>query len=255
MGCAGECGCGQTFTTCGCDGQFYCSSDCAHLAGTDDNPTCVTDPPSGLCNDIDQALANQLTSTHCSSVVRLTFGALYTKGYAIVCGAGPGPDEATARTTAQADTGFGQGKLLSGANPADEYVFWSSPGDFGGASAVSASSGLTVFGGSIIWAGTGEIDYPTLWNPANQLGYCGGTPPANPTSRAFDLSGGQAGDVQSGAESALSAVMQTELPKGITLGGHQIVNAVELLYPRSVGVFDPSSAEWIVILNSSALND
>jgi hypothetical protein len=253
MGCAGECGCGKPYTTCGCDGQFYCSADCAHLAGSDDNPNCAIDPPSGFCKDIDQALANQVTAPYCASVVRLTFDGMYFKGYAIVCGTAASPDEATARATAQADTGYGQGQLLSGPSPNDEWVFYSAPGDFGGASAVSATSGLSVFGGSIIWMGTGEIDYPTLWNPANQLGACGGITPPNPPSRAIDLSGGEAGGSLPQADLALGAVMQTELPNGLALAGHQIVSAMVLLYPRTVGMFDSSTAEWIVILNSVVL--
>jgi hypothetical protein len=102
----------------------------------------------------------------------------------------------------------------------------------------------TVFGGSIIRMGVGDIDYPNLWQPANQLGYCGGIPPSNPPSRVFDLSGGQASDWQSAGDAALGSVMQTELPNGLALGGHLIVNAAVLLYPRTVGMFDPSTAEW-----------
>lgn len=251
MGCAGDCGCGKPFTTCGCDGQFYCSAACAHLAGTDDNPDCVIDPPSGLCPDIDQALADQVTSTYCSSVVRLDYDGLYYKGYAIVCGPGPAADEAQARVTAQLDTGYGQGQLLSGPTPDDEWVFYTSPGDFGGASAVSVASGLTVFGGSIIWMGTGEIDYPHLWRPPNQLGNCGGIPPGNPPMRFFDLAAGQAPNGKTQADPALSAVMQTELPNGLALAGQKIAGATVLLYPRTLGAFDPSTAEWIVIVDST----
>lgn len=66
---------------------------------------------------------------------------------------------ASARATAEASAGFGAaGQALSGANPEDEYVFWQSPGDFGGVGVVSVRSGLAVFGGSIVWGGSGASD-------------------------------------------------------------------------------------------------
>ncbi len=44
----------------------------------------------------------------------------------------------------------------------DLLVFHESPGDFGGASAVTAHTGLTVFGGSIMEDGSGDIVWTAM---------------------------------------------------------------------------------------------
>ena len=53
-------------------------------------------------------------------------------------------------------------------------------------------------------------------------------------------------------EAALDVVWRTALPAGFAAGGY-LFDAVVLRYPRSVGAFDPATAEWIVILNAGWL--
>ena len=51
----------------------------------------------------------------------------------IICGSYGATDEAGARVTAQADTGYGDdAQLLGGPSPQDEWVLWEPPADIGG---------------------------------------------------------------------------------------------------------------------------
>jgi hypothetical protein len=186
-------------------------------------------------------------------VVRLGYSSFQILGFQIVCGPYTGPSEAAARATAQRDTGFGQsGTLLSPPNAQDEIVFWVAPSDFGGSGVVSARNAKTVFGGSTVWSGTGDIIYPPTWRPAAQIGL--GCATANLRGRkgvGWDLGRGKA---LSPAEvnAALAPVWQTGLVAGMWRNNY-VFDTVVLLYPRTFGVFDPERAEWIVLVNGGWL--
>jgi len=200
-----------------------------------------------------EAIAQQAAGTvTCTSVVRLDYASRAILGYRIQCGPYAQSTEAEARAAAQAQTGYGAaGQSLAGAMPQDDFVFYEPPGDFGGVAAVSARNGLPVFGGGIVWSGTGEITWPAAWDPAAGLGADCATSTTPPAARGFDLrdaSALPAADV----DAALAVVWQTALPEGLWRGGY-VFDAVVLLYPRSVGAFDPSTAEWVVLVNSGWL--
>ncbi len=188
----------------------------------------------------------------CAVIVRLDYGTRAILGYQIQCGPYRGVDEAQARATAQADTGYGQGgTMLNPPNPEDAYVFYEAPGDFGGAAAVSAGTGLTVFGGGIVWAGAGEITFPTSWRPGADLAE--NCPPSGgiPRRTGYDLRSGMTlapGEV----DSAVDVVAQTAVPEAMWRGGY-VFDAVVLLYPRTIGAFEPATAEWIVIVDGGWL--
>ncbi len=145
------------------------------------------------------------------------------------------------------------GDLISGPSPQDEFVFYESPGDFGGASAVSARNGLAVFGGTIVWDGEGMVAYPKTWRDPAELGFgCWTQSLAVPSMRQFDLTGMQFSPDGPTANDALDAVWHSALPLGLAQGGY-IFDVVALLYPRSVGAFNPSTAEWVVLVNAGWL--
>jgi len=207
------------------------------------------------CEALSDAIASETSGVKtCSAVVRLDHQSMDVLGFQIICGSYAQIDETEARQTAQSDTGYGSaGAFLSGPNPEDGYVFYESPGDFGGTAVVNARNGLSVFGGSIIWSGTGEITYPSTWRPAEDLGPdC--IPMVNalpPSARGFDLRDG----IELGAaevDAALSEAWNTALPDGLLKVGY-VFDAVVLLYPRTVGAFDPATAERIVIVNAGWL--
>jgi hypothetical protein len=159
-----------------------------------------------------------------------------------------------ARARADADATFaaegaGHGQLLlAGDTEGAEWLFYQSPGDFGGASAVSARSGLTVFAGSIVWSGTGTLLLPAQWS-TSPLGR-GCTPVMFPI-RAFDLRSGAA-FATSEWNAAAGVVFDSALPAAMAKLG-RVFDAVLLLYPRMVGIFEPKHAEYIMLINAGAL--
>jgi hypothetical protein len=199
------------------------------------------------------ASQTQLVGT-CTAVVRLDYASLSMLGHAFVCGRYSRTDEATARKTASADVDFpfaapaGDSKLLSGPSPEDEWVFLQEPGDFGGVAAVSVRSGRTVFAGSIVWMGTGEILLPTTWD-ASDLGSGCGPSPHGFTTRGFNLAGGEA---TPRFDEAADVALATALPAAFSQWG-SLLDVVVLLYPRTVGAFDPTKAEYVVLLNAGWL--
>jgi hypothetical protein len=236
--------------TCGCDGNFYCNSCMAHAAGYDDGAPCPNVDAGVDCDTAISGVALLVNQHACTAVVRVSFQTFALLGYQLICGGFASIDEGKARIVAQADAGFGQnGDALAGANPSDVFVFRQPPGDFGGVGVVSAHTGLSVFGGSIIWAGSGEITWPkTPWGGPNGMGGPDCALSMWPKWRGFDLAGENV-YTDALAQQALQTAWNTAVPAGLAKK-QSITEAVVLLYPRSVGVFNPFTAEWIVLINS-----
>lgn len=253
--CGGSVAVGQTGgTSSGAGGAPGTTTSSGGGAGATTSSSSGAGGQSPGCEAAIDAIAMETSGQgSCTAVVRLDYASLEILGFQIVCGPYGQPTETSARTLAQQDTGFGQtGESLAGALPADEFVFWQSAGDFGGSAAVSRRNGLSVFGGSTVWGGQGDITYPKSWKPADAIGI-GCTSPGvpGPQGTGWDLGGGQPlSQAQVGA--ALAVVWQTALPGGMWKGGY-VFDEVVLLYPRSVGAFDPTNAEWIVLVNSGFL--
>jgi hypothetical protein len=270
-----ECCCGQCYPslTCRCTGGTWAclSTDACLLpacpdatggdadAATPDADAATPDADAagpdtnGACEAATATLAAQLYAKiqAYSVVVRLDHDTLAPLGYAVVAGPYKSLDESAARAEATAQTGYGAGALLSGPNPEDAWVFYESPGDFGGVGVVSARTGLSVLGGSIVWDGAGDLTWPKTWSPASDL--ASGCPISGGlgTHRGFDLVTGDA-LASKDLDSALAVVATTAIPAAMWQGGYAF-DAVVLRYPRTVGGFDPSTAEWIVILSGGWL--
>ena len=246
-----------------CDGGGCPPETCAASpdAGGDAEPDRNQDAqaeepaPTYSCAQQSAALAlalHAMPGSECTAVIRLDYRSLAPVGYQIVCGPGITIAESDARAAANRDTGFGGSADVAPArnppSPSDEYVFFQTPSDFGGVAAVSARNGMTVFGGSIVWAGRGDINYPKDWKPAEEL--ASGCPRAEgiPAFRGWPV-GAEATDT--GVAAAIHAVEQTALPAAMWRSG-QVLDAVVLAYARAAGTVDPSdaaSAEWIVLVN------
>ncbi|HVI01694.1 MAG TPA: hypothetical protein VM869_23420, partial [Enhygromyxa sp.] len=95
-----------------------------------------------------------------------------------------------------------------------------------GVTAVSNHLVVRTFEGTIVWDGAGEISYPSEWTTPLDWGF--DCEAAVPEAQSYDLI------VEPGA--AIDAIE---------------LEAV-LAYPRSVGAFDPSSAEYVVLLEAGA---
>ncbi len=232
--------------------------DAAPDAGADSVATDADQdtPASPSCAAASAALAVMLHATQnakCTVVVRLDFKSLAVLGYQAVCGPAATVTDAQARATAAADTGYGasaaSAPALNPDSPADEFVFYQPPSDFGGAGVVSARTGLTVFGGGVVFGGHGDISYPKTWRPAAEL--ASGCLPAEGIPSAHGYSIG-APVTPATIAAAVDAVAHTAVPAAIWRAG-QVNDAVALGYARTVGLSTATGAtageEWIVLVN------
>lgn len=202
------------------------------------------------CAAASAAIAAQIVAgSACTAVVRLDYETFAAKGLEILCAPSTVTTEADARGAADKDTGFGQGTGLAGAEPVDEYVFYTNPQDSGGVGVVSARSGTSVFGGSIIWAGIGEITFPASFDAPEALGAgCDSVVP-QPAARGWDLIPGAKPLADDAVLAALDVVWTTALPDALA-GASTVLDAVVLLYPPTVGFFESSTGEWVVLINA-----
>ena len=216
--------------------------------------TVEEDGPVGDCAEEVAAIAAETGIVgSCSAVLRLDYETRAILGWQLICGSYGAVTEADARAQAQTDTGYGaSGSMLNAADPEDLFVFYQAPGDFGGAAVVSARTGLSVFGGSIIWMGTGDITYPDSWRAADGLGSDCPAMTRTLDVAEYDLATGSTSLPSADVDAAMDVLWQTALPEGMMTSGY-LFDAAVVLYARSVGAFDPTTAEWIVILNGGWL--
>ncbi len=208
-----------------------------------------------VCDPQISALASMLVlseTSKCAVVVRLDYTTRVPLGYHVFCpGTGGGSsDEASARALAQSDTGFGSsGAMLNEAMPPDDYVFYQSPGDFGGVAAVSGAHGNDRVRRRHRLGGAGRHHLPLLLEGPGEAG-SGCPAPSTPalSGRGWDLRDGTALSSPE-VDAALRVVSQTAVPAAIWRKGWPR-DTIVLLYPRSVGGFNPATAEWIVVINA-----
>ena len=187
----------------------------------------------------------------CTVVVRLDYLTPVPLGYQIFCGPRATLTEAEARRRAMTDTGFTRlPDTLNPPDPEDEWIFAFPAVDFGAEAAVSADTGLTVFGATTVWAGSGDLEYPAAWRDPAELG--SGCSPAGgiPANRSYDFSGWYP-PLPSEIQAVLDVVLQTAVPAAFWSHG-AVFDAVVLRYPRTVGGPDPfwaPTSEWIVLVN------
>jgi len=245
---------GLALGACGDDGSGPgIDSGAGDAAPVDSGAASADADPSSPCYVATQSLTQELyQGPHaCSVAVRLDYQDLSILGFHVACDRYSAIDEAQARATAQADTGYGEtAQRLSPEFPEDLHVFYEPPGDFGGVAVVSADNGHTVFGGAIVWDGVGGFTYPATWRPAAELAEdC--TPLGSLPAHGYDLNLAVPLE-QAQVEPAADAVARTALPAAMAAGGY-IFHTVVFLYPRTVGAFDPTTAEWVVVVNGGWL--
>ncbi len=255
---------------CGCDGLRYGSQCDAARAGTDiaSLASCL-DLGASPCTPFVDALAAQVTGTSCTTVVRFD-AARALLGYRVLCGAlAPTPlDEAAARATAYADTGFGTqcgsaplGGTTAPAPTFDELVLVEPDRsnadcvccDGGWVAAVSQASGQAVFGAGLAFVSgpsSSRITFPVTWSaPAELAAGCDGSLSIAPLdARGWDLRLGTSEAVLDASDlaSLREVVARTALPSALARAGHQLVNALALAYPGA----QPGTTEWVVFVNS-----
>ena len=213
-------------------------------------------PESGdECDAIADELAREMEPGYCTAVLRFAFETSEPLGHAFVCApVNSSPSEGQARERANAEVIYdmqpeikaGEGELAGGAGPASIWAFVESPLDVGGVAVVSAVTGEPVFGGSILWIGVGKIEVPDQWSTADLGSGCtrSGSPlPITTINLGLDSMIGQ---FDSTAVRVLS--LTSALPQIWRRWGGDLDRVALLVYPRFVGAFAPSEAEYVVFL-------
>lgn len=94
-------------------------------------------------------------------------------GWSITCGPWVATTEAGARATFETQippyTHAADYRREGRVSGTDDYVFFHSPGDFGGVGIVSFATGNLVFSGSLSWSSLGSRIYPKTLRPAEEL--------------------------------------------------------------------------------------
>ena len=178
----------------------------------------------------------------CSVVVRLDHDTLDLLGYHAHCA--PYVDTFLDEDGARAltDCCSEGGTRLNGNDDEYLWVFYVSPGDFGDVAVVTNHIVRRVFEATIIWSGTGDIQFPGEWEEPAALGAdCGMA--EMPATATYDLV--ESGEIDAKTVAAVwDVVGSTALPFAM-----QTLQRMAILrYPRSVGVFNPATAEYVVIL-------
>jgi len=182
----------------------------------------------------------------CSVIVRLDHDTLEVLGYRSFCA----PyrdlwlDEQAARDLTECCSMAGT--VLNLPSETELWVFYVTPGDFGDVAVVSNHVVQRVFEASIVWDGMGEIVFPGVWTEPGALGSDCGTTPMPDSLRSYDLvEGGTIAEDDLGE--VWTVVGSSALPFAMNEQGRPLRAAV-LRYPRTVGVFDPTTAEYVVVL-------
>lgn len=187
----------------------------------------------------------------CTVVVRVGQRTLRPIAYQSFCGEATSTTDAQALALAEAAMipYTSSWRALSPPSPADAFVLAGTGGDFGGVVVVSPRLGRTVFAGSTVWAGRGDIASPTAWRSAAELADDCGTGTTVPRVRSY-LLGVPAGTEAATAAAAVEAVAHTALPDALARGG-TLLDGVVIGYVRSAGGLVDEAAEWVVVVNAA----
>lgn len=121
------------------------------------------------------------------------------------------------------------------------------PSDFGGFAVLHPCSGLVVYAGSIIWAGTGAQFFPavpTYFDISERA-----TEKASPP-RALDVVIGPGGTPdESGEKNGMAAWNSIKDRRLVYELASRPYSVLVYLYPRGVGVFQPEYADWVIFVH------
>ena len=126
-------------------------------------------------------------------------------------------------------------------------VFYRPPGDFGDIMFSYTETGDTVFFGTIIWMGVGELTYPDNFLPSGRFGRLADAvrdPVSIEYFRIDDPLDGRP-EYEARADSAWANLKGLDIVLDFAASDYRVGI---YLYPPSVGAFDPSEAKWIVFL-------
>lgn len=117
------------------------------------------------------------------------------------------------------------------------------PGDFGGVAISDPCSGLVLYAGSIVWAGGGEQLYPAAPIRSDALKRV--SQQISPPRRVDVVIGPYADGDEEGGIAAWNSVKDLNLVQEIASAPYSVL---VYLYPRTVGMFNPANADWVILL-------
>lgn len=192
------------------------------------------------CTSARKAIVDAISNAQeCAAVIRLDYRSYAVKGYQLVCGALKPTDAKGA--VAATHYSYGASSLRTPSDSSDEHVFLNPPMDLGSLSVVSSRTGALVFEGSMIWSGSGKIDFPEKWMTDGMVG-CNNSEIPQPSIRVMSYEGDSLGKI-------MKAVWQTALPAAMAQTS-DLQDALIFYYAPSEGFFSANLAEWIYVLNA-----
>ena len=124
---------------------------------------------------------------------------------------------------------------------------YQSPGDFGYMKFFHDETSELIFHGEIIWAGTGDIVYPSSWNPASS--YLDGlfAPIATPSNERWVVLGNEESFVDFSYDSIWEAISHLNITSLYMEEENTQIGIYQ--YTPSVGIGNPEEWSWILILH------
>jgi hypothetical protein len=210
----------------------------------------VADASSIDCKALEEAIASLASGAACTSVVRLSYTSRTPLGWQILCGPRAPISAADAKPLGKpyvsTYSALDVYKLVSPPGAAGQWIYEAAAGDFGGVFSIGAQTSMTTFAATTVWAGAGDIEYPTLWRSPAELGsHCSAT--RIPAGRTTVGSLASPDDISN----VMSVLTSTALPAGLGRV-HNVNETLIYRYFRTVGVDNPDTAEWIVLVDSAA---
>ncbi|MFN8495850.1 MAG: hypothetical protein U0350_50120 [Caldilineaceae bacterium] len=125
----------------------------------------------------------------------------------------------------------------------DFVVLSAAASDFGGLAVFDSCSGHILHAGAIVWMGRGEQIYPTNPLPPETITRTG-QPASAPT--LLDVLSSPYAPPDGAEKQAWEAVADLNIIQEFATAPYRVLMYV---YPRSVGIFDPSSADWVICVH------
>lgn len=218
-------------------------------------PDALVEVDKVTCDTASETLSAELYTVltgACTIALRLDYESKAFLGYQVFCSSYTQISARDASEQAANDTGFGlDGTVLSGGSTDGPHLFYAAPAAPGWVAAVDRNIGLSVFGGSILASGTGDITYPLSWRDSAEIAEGCASSGNYTVTGGWDLRSGTA-LASEDVDAVLARVANTIVPDAFYSGGY-IFDATVLLYPRSTEPFDPSTAEWVTLISGGWL--
>jgi hypothetical protein len=208
------------------------------------------------CTKAATPISKLLTAGYCTTLVRLSTIDLSVRGWTVDCGPLEVATEAEAREVFRPYAGeYSPVESYLSVGPTggtDDWVFYHSPGDFGGLGIVARATSHLVFAGALSWSALGSVRQPTTFHSAAEApSVCA---PRSITEYTPLNPGGGAVDAAEIAR-VLLALDATPVRRGIEGAGHAIVHTLLVYFPvDGAPESGPPKNEWLVVMDSGLLD-